>query len=67
MRCTSASLDISSEKMATPVPASIEACAAMLRQKAVFPMDGRAATMTSSDAWNPDVSSSNFSIRSAPR
>ena len=24
-------------------------------------MDGRAATMTSSDAWNPDVSSSNFS------
>ena len=27
----------------------------MLRQNAVFPMEGRAATMISSDAWNPDV------------
>jgi hypothetical protein len=49
MRWTSASLDISSEKMATPCP-SLAACAAMLRQKAVFPMEGRAATTTSSDA-----------------
>ena len=57
MRCTSASLDISSEKMATPCP-SLAAWAAMLRQNAVFPMEGRAATTTSSDGWKPDVSAS---------
>ena len=30
----------------------------MLRQNAVLPIDGRAATMTSSEFWNPDVSES---------
>ena len=30
----------------------------MLRQNAVLPMEGRAATMTSSDRWNPEVSPS---------
>ena len=30
----------------------------MFRQKAVLPIDGRAATMISSDGWKPDVSSS---------
>ena len=43
--------------MATPCP-SAAALAAMLRQNAVLPMDGRAATTTSSDAWKPDVSPS---------
>ena len=57
MRCTSDSLDISSEKMATPCP-SDAALAAMLRQNAVLPMEGRAATTTSSARWNPDVSPS---------
>ena len=43
--------------MATPCP-SAAALAAMLRQNAVLPMDGRAATTTSSDSWNPEVSES---------
>ena len=45
MRCTSDSLLISSEKNATGTLCSIAACCAMLSMNAVFPIDGRAATM----------------------
>ena len=58
MRCTSDSLLISSEKNATGTLFSIAACCAMLSMNAVFPIDGRAATMTRSDGWKPDVISS---------
>ena len=58
MRCTSDSLLISSEKTATGTFFSIAAYCAMLSTSAVFPIDGRAATMTRSAGWKPDVSSS---------
>ena len=45
MRCTSDSLLISSEKNATGTLCSIAACCAMFSVNAVFPIDGRAATM----------------------
>ena len=56
--CTRDSLLISSEKIAIEVLCSIAACCAMLSTNAVFPIDGRAAMITRSDGWNPDVSSS---------
>ncbi len=58
MRCTSDSLLISSEKNATGTLCSIAACCAMFSVNAVFPIDGRAATMIRSAGWKPDVISS---------
>ena len=34
------------------------ACSAMFSTRLVFPIDGRAATMTRSDFWKPEVISS---------
>ena len=44
--------------MPTVLPASMPQCSAMFSTKLVFPIDGRAATMTRSDFWKPDVISS---------
>ena len=48
MRMNSCSFDISRLKMPTVLPASMPQCSAMLSTKLVFPIDGRAATMTRS-------------------
>ena len=58
MRCTRDSLLISSEKNATGTLCSMAAYCAMFSVNAVFPIDGRAATMMRSDGWKPDVISS---------
>ena len=44
--------------MPTVFPASMPQCSAMFSTKLVLPIDGRAATMTRSDFWKPDVISS---------
>ncbi len=44
--------------MPTVLPASMPQCSAMFSTKLVLPIDGRAATMTRSDFWKPDVISS---------
>jgi hypothetical protein len=57
-RSTSARVVISSEKIATFFACSIAALRAMLSARAVFPMLGRAARITSSPFWSPPVISS---------
>jgi len=61
MRWTSCSFPISRLKMAVGVLPSIEVCAATLRAKAVFPIDGRPAMTTRSAFWKPEVSASRSS------
>jgi hypothetical protein len=46
-------LDISSENRPTVSPTRIDTCWAMLRQKEVLPIAGRAATITRSPFWRP--------------
>ena len=57
-RRASARLVISSEKIATFLPASRAAFLAMFKASAVFPMLGRDATMMSSPGCSPPVFSS---------
>ncbi len=56
MRATSCSFAISSEKMATGMLRLEAAFCATFSTNAVFPIDGRAAMMTSSEGWKPNVS-----------
>ena len=58
MRMNSCSFDISRLNMPTVLPASMPQCSAMFSTKLVLPIDGRAATMTRSDFWKPEVISS---------
>ena len=51
----SCSLLISSENMTTLLCCFMAAFCAMLSIRADFPMDGRAARMTRSEFWKPDV------------
>ena len=57
-RMNSCSFDISRLKKPTVMPSFVPMCCAMFRQKLVLPIDGRAATMTRSPGWRPDVISS---------
>ncbi len=50
------SLDISMEKNPTDMSVLRPTCSEMFKQMAVLPIDGRAATMTSSSLWKPAVS-----------
>ena len=58
MRRNSCSFDISRLNTPTVFPAWSAAFSAMFNTRLVFPIDGRAATMTRSDFWKPDVISS---------
>ena len=59
IRAASCSVDISSEKKATPAPPGRSSCRALaalyirLRASAVLPILGRAAKITRSDFWKP--------------
>ena len=55
IRMTIDSLDISIEKKPTARSVFSPTYWEMFRQRAVLPIDGRAATMTSSDLWKPAV------------
>ena len=44
--------------MPTVLAVFVPTCCAMFSTRLVFPIDGRAATMTRSEGWRPDVSSS---------
>ena len=54
-RLTSCSLDISREKMATQRFSRMVMYSAILRTRAVLPMEGRAATRIKSAGWRPAV------------
>ena len=54
MRSTSCCELISSEKKPTGVWCLIAVCRAMSSASVVFPIDGRAASMTRSDFWRPE-------------
>ena len=54
-RCTNCRFDISRENKATPFPNSIAAFRAKESVNAVFPMDGRAATIIKSEGCQPEV------------
>ena len=58
MRRNSCSFDISRLKKPTVMSVFVPTCCAMLSTRLVLPIDGRAATMTRSDGWRPDVISS---------
>jgi len=55
MRRRRDSFDISREKTATTRPSRMAEFCAMLIAQAVFPMEGRAAMMMSSEFWRPLV------------
>ena len=61
IRMNNCSVDISRLKIPTVLRAWTAALSAMLRTRLVLPMDGRAATMTRSCFWKPDVISSSCS------
>ena len=58
MRRKSCSFDISRLKTPTVMPACTPTCCATFITKLVLPIEGRAATITRSDRWRPEVISS---------
>ena len=58
MRRNSCSFDISRLKKPTVMSVLVPTCCAMFSTRLVFPIDGRAATMTRSAGCSPDVISS---------
>src|SRR5579864_6149723 len=57
-RRNNCSFDISKLNIPTVFPPSMPQCDAMFRTRLVLPIEGRAATITRSAGWNPDVNSS---------